>query len=130
MQLKVTAGSVDQKRLALLLWDCMQLPKYLGEVAAFGGTNVEPSVRSCFARVKYPHEVCAYISNEPIIYTIKPIQITLEQYLEWMKCEPQSLVWMPVLHRVAASESSKHQAKCNVCKMFPIIGLRYHNFCN
>ena len=34
---------VDQKRLGLLLYDCMQLPRYLGEIALFGGSNIEPS---------------------------------------------------------------------------------------
>ena len=29
----------------------MQVPRQLGEVAAFGGSNVEPSVRSCFEKV-------------------------------------------------------------------------------
>ncbi len=76
----------------------MQIPKLLGEVAAFGGSNVEPSVRSCFERVKFAHEV------------------SLKAFLEWLKCEPQSLVWLPVLHRVAAAETAKHQAKCNICK--------------
>lgn len=47
-------GGCDQKRLALLMWDCIQCVKYLGEIAAFGGSNVEPSVRSCFQRVHYP----------------------------------------------------------------------------
>ena len=46
-------------------------------------------------------------------------------FLAWMKREPQSVVWLPVLHRLAASESARHQSKCNVCKSSPIIGLRY-----
>lgn len=104
-----SGNGVDQKKLALLLYDCIQLPKLLGEVAAFGGTNIEPSVRSCFQRCNFPHEV------------------TLQQFLDWLKREPQSIVWLPVMHRVAAAETSKHQAKCNVCKMFPIIGFRYAN---
>lgn len=41
---------VDQRKLGLLLHDCIQLPRQLGEVAAFGGSNIEPSVRSCFAK--------------------------------------------------------------------------------
>jgi hypothetical protein len=36
-------SQVDQKRLGLLLHDCMQLPRYLGEIALFGGSNIEPS---------------------------------------------------------------------------------------
>lgn len=47
------------------------------------------------------------------------------QFVEWMRLEPQSMVWLPVLHRVAAAETAKHQAKCNICKEFPIVGLRY-----
>ena len=42
------AGWADQRRFGLLLHDCLQIPKFLGEIAAFGGSNVEPSVRSCF----------------------------------------------------------------------------------
>ena len=42
-----------------------------------------------------------------------------------MKQEPQSMVWLPVLHRFVAAESAKHQAKCNICKESPILGFRY-----
>jgi len=37
------------------------------------------------------------------------------------------MVWLPVMHRFAAAETAKHQAKCSVCKEFPITGFRY--FC-
>jgi hypothetical protein len=30
----------------------IMIPKQLGEVAAFGGSNIEPSVRSCFEYVR------------------------------------------------------------------------------
>jgi len=36
------------------------------------------------------------------------------------------MVWLPVMHRFAAAETAKHQAKCSVCKEFPIAGFRYH----
>ena len=42
-----------------------------------------------------------------------------------MKQEPQSMVWLPVLHRLVAAESARHQAKCNICKVNPIQGFRY-----
>ncbi|CAL8237299.1 unnamed protein product, partial [Arctogadus glacialis] len=45
----------------------------------------------------------------------------------WMSLEPQSMVWLPVLHRVAAAESAKHQAKCYVGKQCPIKGFRYRS---
>jgi len=44
------ARLVDQRKLGLLLHDCVQVPRQLGEVAAFGGSNIEPSVRSCFEK--------------------------------------------------------------------------------
>ncbi|XP_041463609.1 dystrophin-like isoform X2 [Lytechinus variegatus] len=100
-------GMIDQRGLGLLLHDCVQIPRQLGEVASFGGSNIEPSVRSCFNMT----------GSKPLI---EPAQ-----FLAWMKLEPQSMVWMPVLHRVAASETAKHQAKCNICKECPIVGLRY-----
>ncbi|XP_038058938.1 dystrophin-like isoform X2 [Patiria miniata] len=100
-------GFIDQRGLGLLLHDCIQIPRQLGEVASFGGSNIEPSVRSCFNMSGGKSHI------EP------------PQFLAWMKLEPQSMVWMPVLHRMAAGETAKHQAKCNVCKEFPIIGLRY-----
>ena len=102
-----TKEGVDHKRLAVLFYDLIHIPKFLGEAAAFGGSNIEPSVRSCFEQAKFaPH-------------------IGVDQFLEWLKKEPQSLVWLPVMHRLASSEFAKHQAKCNACKMFPIVGLRY-----
>uniref|UniRef100_A0A914HK11 Dystrophin n=1 Tax=Globodera rostochiensis TaxID=31243 RepID=A0A914HK11_GLORO len=100
-------NGVDHKRLAILFYDLIHIPKFLGEAAAFGGSNIEPSVRSCFERVKFPPT------------------INVEQFLEWLRKEPQSLVWLPVMHRLASSEFAKHQAKCNACKMFPVVGLRY-----
>ena len=43
-----------------------------------------------------------------------------------MKQEPQSMVWLPVLHRFVAAESARHvSAKCNICKQSPICGFRY-----
>ncbi|XP_044016172.1 dystrophin, isoforms A/C/F/G/H-like isoform X2 [Aphidius gifuensis] len=99
---------VDQRKLGLLLHDCIQVPRQLGEVAAFGGSNIEPSVRSCF-------EKAGKDKNE----------IEAINFLSWLQQEPQSMVWLPVLHRLSAAENAKHQAKCNICKEYPIIGFRY-----
>ena len=75
-------------------------------MAAFGGSNIEPSVRSCFELANNPQTI-----DSPA-------------FIAWVRQEPQSLVWLPVLHRVAAGEAAIHQAKCNVCKQVPIQGLR------
>ncbi|XP_051561078.1 dystrophin-like isoform X2 [Myxocyprinus asiaticus] len=102
-------GFCDQRRLGLLLHDAIQIPRQLGEVASFGGSNIEPSVRSCFQ----------FANNKPELEALV--------FLDWMRLEPQSMVWLPVLHRVAAAETAKHQAKCNICKECPIIGFRYRS---
>lgn len=61
-------------------------------------------------------------------------ELEAAMFLDWMRLEPQSMVWLPVLHRVAAAETAKHQAKCNICKECPIIGFRlvewYHHSTN
>ena len=102
-----TNGCADQRKLGLLLHDCLQIPRQLGEVASFGGSNIEPSVRSCFEKA----------NGRP--------ELQVSHFMEWLRLEPQSLVWLPVLHRLAAAETAKHQAKCNICKEFPIVGFRY-----
>ncbi|XP_061760710.1 dystrophin isoform X3 [Nerophis ophidion] len=108
-QVASATGFCDQRRLGLLLHDSIQIPRQLGEVASFGGSNIEPSVRSCFQ----------FANNKP--------ELEAAMFLDWMRLEPQSMVWLPVLHRVAAAETAKHQAKCNICKECPIIGLRYRS---
>ncbi|XP_029703259.1 dystrophin-related protein 2 isoform X3 [Takifugu rubripes] len=108
-QVSGPGGLTDQRHLSLLLHEAIQIPRQLGEVAAFGGSNVEPSVRSCFR-----------------LAPGKPA-IEVSHFLEWMSLEPQSMVWLPVLHRVTAAESTKHQAKCYICKQCPIKGFRYRS---
>uniref|UniRef100_A0A8C4S8N1 Dystrophin n=1 Tax=Erpetoichthys calabaricus TaxID=27687 RepID=A0A8C4S8N1_ERPCA len=108
-QVASPTGFCDQRRLGLLLHDSIQIPRQLGEVASFGGSNIEPSVRSCFQ----------FANNKP--------EVEAALFLDWMRLEPQSMVWLPVLHRVAAAETAKHQAKCNICKECPIIGFRYRS---
>ncbi|XP_067349227.1 dystrophin isoform X21 [Channa argus] len=108
-QVASATGFCDQRRLGLLLHESIQIPRQLGEVASFGGSNIEPSVRSCFQ----------FANNKP--------ELEAAMFLDWMRLEPQSMVWLPVLHRVAAAETAKHQAKCNICKECPIIGFRYRS---
>ena len=49
----------------------------------------------------------------------------MHHFVDWMRMEPQSLVWMPVMHRLAAAETVRHQSKCNICKELPIVGFRW-----
>lgn len=56
-------GLTDQRHLSLLLHEAIQIPRQLGEVAAFGGSNVEPSVRSCFRMVRTRSHTCLSCLN-------------------------------------------------------------------
>ena len=101
-------GKTEERRLGLLLHDLIQIPRLLGEVASFGGSNIEPSVRSCFEK------------EGNIKKTIQA-----GDFMRWLKKEPQSIVWLPVMHRLVAAETAKHQVRCNICKVYPMMGLRY-----
>ena len=103
--------TLDQRRLGLLLYDLVQIPRYLGEVAQFGGSNIEPSVRCCMS--------IGGVTNPRT-------EISCDLWLQWCRNEPQSLVWLPVLHRLATAEIATHDVKCNICKVHPIQGFRYH----
>uniref|UniRef100_A0A8C8FCJ4 Dystrophin related protein 2 n=1 Tax=Oncorhynchus tshawytscha TaxID=74940 RepID=A0A8C8FCJ4_ONCTS len=108
-QVSGPGGCADQQHLNALLQEIIQIPWQLGEVAAFGGSNVEPSVASCFRMA--PGKT----------------SIQLSHFLEWMSLEPQSIVWLPVLQRVVQAENAQHQAKCSICKQCPIKGFRYRS---
>ncbi|XP_047989170.1 dystrophin isoform X1 [Leguminivora glycinivorella] len=135
----------DQRKLGLLLHDCIQVPRQLGEVAAFGGSNIEPSVRSCFEQASaaakegpkggtLDRKGATEKDKEKEDVKEKTLErdadgqlqfIEAFHFLQWLQKEPQSMVWLPVLHRLAAAENAKHQAKCNICKEYPIQGFRY-----
>ena len=111
--------SMSAHHLALLLFDAIQIPKYLAEVASFGGSDIEPSVRSCFAG----SNTIEKDSKKSVPGTET---INCKKFLKWLQKEPQSMVWLPVLHRLSAAETATHNTKCKVCKIFPIVGFRYH----
>uniref|UniRef100_A0A8C9AGT2 Dystrophin related protein 2 n=1 Tax=Prolemur simus TaxID=1328070 RepID=A0A8C9AGT2_PROSS len=108
-QVANSGSQCDQRHLGVLLHEAIQVPRQLGEVAAFGGSNVEPSVRSCFR----------FSTGKPVI--------EVSQFLEWVNLEPQSMVWLAVLHRVTIAEQVKHQTKCSICRQCPIKGFRYRS---
>lgn len=151
-QVANAGGLCDQRHLGVLLHEAIQVPRQLGEVAAFGGSNVEPSIRSCFrfvSRVPWlvpsplqqlcwgeapgsgeelaPHHGWVPTLSSPFLSPRqsngKPA-IEVTQFLEWANLEPQSMVWLAVLHRVTMAEQVKHQTKCSVCRQCPIKGFR------
>jgi len=69
-QVASATGFCDQRRLGLLLYDSIQIPRQLGEVASFGGSNIEPSVRSCFQFVR--HTLKGLFSSVEVIVTLLP----------------------------------------------------------
>uniref|UniRef100_T1KPK1 WW domain-containing protein n=1 Tax=Tetranychus urticae TaxID=32264 RepID=T1KPK1_TETUR len=74
-------GFADERKLGLLLHELIQVPRLLGEINAFGGPNIEPSVRSCFQLAGYKTDIDS------------------TDFLVWLQREPQSTVWLPVFHR-------------------------------
>lgn len=42
-----------------------------------------------------------------------PERVSFEEFIEWMIAEPQTIVWLPTLHRLAVSETG--MLTCNVC---------------
>jgi len=59
---------------------------------------------------------CGKVGNHP--------QVEVSNFVEWMKLEPQSMVWIPVMHRLAGAEGARHHARCAVCRNAPIVGIR------
>ncbi|CAH1774577.1 unnamed protein product [Owenia fusiformis] len=106
-QLSDHNNHVNKKKMTAFLVDLMRIPDLIDESRAFGGLNVAAAVDNCFDR--------AWSS----------VGVSQESFIDWLLMEPQTLLWLPTMHRLAAAESSKHESKCNICKAFPIIGFRY-----
>ena len=37
-----------------------------------------------------------------------PERVSAEEFIEWMIAEPQTIVWLPTLHRLAVSETGTY----------------------
>ncbi len=122
-----TDSRMTPRQLGLLLFDAIQIPKVLGEIASFGGSNIEPSVRSCFGGSS---GLDLNVSNNGSTTTNSQppagASIDCKEFLKWLQQEPQSILWLPVLHRLASAETATHDTKCKACKAYPIVGFRYN----
>ncbi|KAM6268885.1 dystrotelin [Porphyrio hochstetteri] len=98
------AASITRSALRSLLTDLNQIPAIVGESCTL--SCVEIATRSCF------HGVL----NSAIVE---------EKFLSWLGSEPAVLLWLPTCYRLSVTEMVSHQARCRVCKVFPITGLRY-----
>ncbi|KAM7096782.1 dystrotelin [Ciconia maguari] len=95
---------ITRSALRSLLTDLNQIPAIVGESCTL--SCVEIATHSCF------HGVL----NSAIVE---------EKFLSWLRSEPAILLWLPTCYRLSATEMVSHQARCRVCKIFPITGLRY-----
>ncbi|XP_036361138.1 dystrophin-like isoform X3 [Octopus sinensis] len=98
---------IDCSVLSSFLVALMRIPDLIHEGMAYGGLNSTPALESCLQMSD-----CKYGISEDMFYA-------------WLYKEPQTLVWLPTLHRIVTTESVKHEVKCSICKDFPIIGFRY-----
>ncbi|XP_039245545.1 dystrotelin isoform X1 [Pipra filicauda] len=95
---------ITRSALRSLLTDLNQIPAIVGESCTL--SCVEIATHDCF------HGVL----NSAIVE---------EKFLSWLRSEPAVLLWLPTCYRLSATEMVFHQARCRVCKVFPITGLRY-----
>ncbi|XP_032549107.1 dystrotelin [Chiroxiphia lanceolata] len=98
------AALITRSALRSLLTDLNQIPAIVGESCTL--SCVEIATHDCF------HGVL----NSAIVE---------EKFLSWLRSEPAVLLWLPTCYRLSATEMVFHRARCRVCKVFPITGLRY-----
>lgn len=99
-------GYISRQGLEKLCEALMQITDLLGETQNFGVSGVQATVESCLSNL--------FMGS-----------VSQKDFISWMLSEPQTLVWLPTLHRLSAAETVKHEAKCNVCKCHPMVGFRY-----
>lgn len=100
---------LEYRSCTQLLEDLILIPKHLMEGATFHSGDLESATNSCWSS--------AHIGPDEAL--------NRDHFQSWVLQEPRCIVWLPTMHRIASSETVRHDAKCSVCKMFPIIGLRY-----
>ncbi|KAL5486849.1 hypothetical protein EMCRGX_G019384 [Ephydatia muelleri] len=111
MFLQAAGGQVglEHRSCTQLLEDLILIPKHLMEGATFHSGDLESATNSCWSS--------AHIEPDEAL--------NRDLFLSWVLQEPRCIVWLPTMHRIASAETVRHDAKCSVCKIFPIIGLRY-----
>ena len=97
-------GMLTRSRTGLLLTHLIRLTDIVGESATF--SKIKSSVTSCFEGV---------LGN----------MVSQQQFIQWVLREPQSIVWLPTMHRLNVAKSSVHAVECTTCKVRPIVGLRF-----
>ena len=103
--------SLDRDGFTQLVTDLLRLTVFLDESLAFG----EKAVPACF------HSLLQTLGKQDSAH----FRLSLSEFTQWALMEPQSLVWIPTLHRVAAIENTKHSVKCGLCRSYPIQGFNF-----
>ncbi|XP_067004403.2 dystrophin [Anabrus simplex] len=98
---------ISRKKIKLLLSNLVKITEFLNEAPSFGEALVSATVESCIEKSQ------------------GTLGVTEDGFIEWLRHDPQLLVWMSTLYRLQAAEVVYHGVKCAVCKMYPIGGLRY-----
>ncbi|XP_065167889.1 dystrophin-related protein 2-like isoform X2 [Atheta coriaria] len=98
---------VTRLRLQTVLSKISAITNYLNETVSFDQHLVNSSIGHCF-------------NNSPGL-----VGIDESAFCSWLENVPQIFSWLPILHRIKLSESVVHKAKCCVCKVNPIIGMKY-----
>ncbi|XP_077440124.1 dystrotelin [Vanacampus margaritifer] len=99
-----SSGSVTRSSLRSVLEDVNQIPALVQEEGLFG--DAQEAVKSCF-------------------HGVLTSTVSREHVSSWLQSEPHLLLWLPVLFRLFISQKVVHTVRCHICKIFPIIGLRY-----
>ncbi|EGD73303.1 hypothetical protein PTSG_05018 [Salpingoeca rosetta] len=110
-------GMITREQLAFYITATLQMLKPIREAYPFG-----PSPE----QIQQAVDNCCQLERERSGVP-DAMLISLETFVEWCMEEPRPLIWIPTLHRIAATENVKHESVCCVCKMYPIIGFRYRS---
>ncbi|KFO61067.1 Dystrophin-related protein 2, partial [Corvus brachyrhynchos] len=104
-------------------------------IACLCGTEVKEKFQYLFSQVANAGGLCDQRHLGVLLHEAIQVPRQLGEvaavggrnFLGWANLEPQSMVWLAVLHRVTMAEQVKHQTKCSVCRQCPIKGFRYRS---
>lgn len=121
--------SLNQADLKKLVYSWTQIPHLLGEAQAFGGLDPDATVKSAFeyrsAYLAFLHTF--YGTGVHINFSTSNSNIQMPDFLKWASLEPQSIVWLPVMHRLISAQNSQHNVRCVCCKQEGFNGFRYRS---
>ncbi|KAH9523440.1 hypothetical protein Btru_040023 [Bulinus truncatus] len=106
--LKDKQNHITKKEFTKFIDDIIKITVLVKESQAFGN-SVRAAVTSCFK----------FASRSNIDW------INEESFYSWLIQEPQTLIWLPTLHRIQATENVVHDTRCCFCLQMPIRGFRY-----